>query len=101
MQDCLELFQQQQVLDEDNLWYCSSCKEHKQASKRLEVWSLPDVLVIHLKRFSYTKYSRDKISTRVDFPIEGLNLQDYIKGPESDAMMCNYDLVGVREGGSE
>jgi ubiquitin carboxyl-terminal hydrolase 4/11/15 len=39
------------------------------------LWSLPDVLVIHLKRFSASSSGmRDKISDLVDFPIDGLDL---------------------------
>ena len=50
--------------------YCPKCKEHRQAFKKMELWRLPDVLVIHLKRFSFNTYSRDKIDTMVSFPIE-------------------------------
>ena len=35
------------------------------------------MLVIHLKRFSANRYgSRDKISTNIDFPLQGLDLTD-------------------------
>jgi len=27
------------------MWYCPTCKEHKQASKKLELWRTPEVLV--------------------------------------------------------
>ena len=36
-----------------------------QADKKLDLWSLPEVLVVHLKRFSYTRWHRDKIDTQV------------------------------------
>ena len=32
--------------------YCSSCKQHRDASKRIEIWKLPAILLIHLKRFN-------------------------------------------------
>ena len=32
------------------------CKEHKQASKSTEVWTLPKLLIIQLKRFSYNSF---------------------------------------------
>jgi ubiquitin C-terminal hydrolase len=31
----------------------------------LDLWSLPEVLVVHLKRFSYTRWNRDKLDTQV------------------------------------
>lgn len=36
-----------------------------QADKKLDLWSLPEVLVVHLKRFSYTRWNRDKLDTEV------------------------------------
>jgi hypothetical protein len=36
-----------------------------QADKKLDLWSLPEVLVVHLKRFSYTRWNRDKLDTQV------------------------------------
>lgn len=32
-----------------------------QATKTLQIWSLPPVVVLHLKRFSYSRYHRDKL----------------------------------------
>ena len=49
--------------------YCPQCKKHQLATKKLDLWSLPEVLIIHLKRFSYTKYSREKLDIIVDFPL--------------------------------
>lgn len=40
----------------------------------------PQVLVVHLKRFSYSRYSRDKLDTPVGFPLEGLDLSRYLLG---------------------
>uniref|UniRef100_A0A453BM28 USP domain-containing protein n=1 Tax=Aegilops tauschii subsp. strangulata TaxID=200361 RepID=A0A453BM28_AEGTS len=42
--------------------------------KKLDLWRLPEVLVIHLKRFSYTQFTRNKLETFVDFPISDLDL---------------------------
>jgi len=40
-----------ETLDEANKRYCNRCKDHVMASKTLQVWSLPEILVVHLKRF--------------------------------------------------
>jgi ubiquitin carboxyl-terminal hydrolase 4/11/15 len=34
---CLELFSREETLDADNAWYCPQCKEHREASKKIEV----------------------------------------------------------------
>jgi len=53
LDQCLKQFASPEVLSRDNMWYCNKCKEHVQATKTLQVWKLPKVLVIHLKRFEY------------------------------------------------
>jgi len=50
--------------------YCNRCKEHREATKQMSFWSLPAILVIHLKRFVYTRYWRDKIDLVVKFPVD-------------------------------
>lgn len=59
------------------------------AFKKLELWRLPPVLVVHLKRFSYGRDSgysiygggsRGKVGKLVTFPIEGLDLSRHVLG---------------------
>ncbi len=52
----MDLFAQEEKLGEDDAWYCPKCKDFVQAYKKFDVWNLPDILVIHLKRFSYSRY---------------------------------------------
>lgn len=50
--------------------YCPKCKQHREASKQLLLWRLPNVLIIQLKRFSFRSFIwRDKINDMVDFPV--------------------------------
>ncbi|SJL03848.1 uncharacterized protein ARMOST_07205 [Armillaria ostoyae] len=74
LQDCLDEFTKEERLGEDDLWYCPQCKKHQQATKKFDLWKVPDVLVVHLKRFSNSRTLRDKIDSFVDFPVEGLDL---------------------------
>uniref|UniRef100_A0A8C4U5X5 Ubiquitin carboxyl-terminal hydrolase n=1 Tax=Falco tinnunculus TaxID=100819 RepID=A0A8C4U5X5_FALTI len=75
------------------LLYCPNCKEHQQATKKLDLWSLPPVLVVHLKRFSYSRYMRDKLDTLVDFPINDLDMSEFLINP--NAGPCRYNLIAV------
>ena len=59
-------------------WYCGRCKEHVRAEKKLDLWSLPELLVVHLKRFSYSRHSRDKLDAPVDFPLSNLDLSSFV-----------------------
>lgn len=78
--DLLDEFVKEEKLTEDNTWYCPACKKHQQAQKKFDLWKMPDVLVIHLKRFSNERAFRDKIDVLIDFPIEGLDLSSRVEG---------------------
>ena len=70
LSECLKLYTSQEKLGADDAWYCPNCQKHQQATKKFDLWSLPEVLIIHLKRFSYNRYWRDKIDTVIDFPLK-------------------------------
>jgi len=78
LKDCLECFCQPEQLDASDTWYCSKCKEHVRGIKKLDLWYLPDVLVVHLKRFSYSRYSRDKLDTNIEFPLQELDMSGFV-----------------------
>jgi uncharacterized UBP type Zn finger protein len=71
---CLELAKYPEILDEDNKWYCSTCKEDVRASKQMDVFKFPNILVIHLLRFKKKGYWTEKNTEFVDFPVENLLL---------------------------
>ncbi|KAF9178633.1 CSN-associated deubiquitinating enzyme Ubp12 [Haplosporangium sp. Z 767] len=94
LEDCLTEYTKEEQLGEEDLWYCPNCKKHQQATKKLDIWRLPDILVVHLKRFSHTRVWRDKIDALVDFPIHGLDLSGKaLKEEDRDDNV--YDLFGV------
>uniref|UniRef100_A0AAY4DES8 Ubiquitin carboxyl-terminal hydrolase 15 n=1 Tax=Denticeps clupeoides TaxID=299321 RepID=A0AAY4DES8_9TELE len=93
LRDCIELFTTKEKLGADDPWYCPSCKQHQQATKKLDLWSLPPVLVVHLKRFSYSRYMRDKLDSLVDFPLRDLDMSEFLINP--NAGPCLYDLIAV------
>lgn len=128
--ECLELFTRREKLSADDMWYvlstctctrvsrcryCNRCKEHREATKKFDLWRLPDVLVIHLKRFKY-KYSfisrqsacsagadvalsrvfRDKLDFLIEFPLEGLDMSPYIVNPKKDGVIYDLYAVSVR-----
>ena len=78
LQDCLDEFTKEEKLGEDDLWYCPRCKKHQQATKRFDLWKVPDILVVHLKRFSNSRTLRDKIDVLVDFPTESLDISSMV-----------------------
>ncbi|XP_036122022.1 ubiquitin carboxyl-terminal hydrolase 4 isoform X2 [Molossus molossus] len=93
LRDCIELFTTMETLGEHDPWYCPNCKKHQQATKKFDLWSLPKILVVHLKRFSYSRYWRDKLDTVVDFPVRGLNMSEFVC--DLSARPYVYDLIAV------
>ncbi|XP_074646893.1 ubiquitin carboxyl-terminal hydrolase 15-like isoform X2 [Tubulanus polymorphus] len=93
LNECLDMFVTMEKLGEHDPWYCPSCKKHQQATKKFDLWQLPNILVIHLKRFSYNRYLRDKLDTFVEFPVKGLNLKKLLINPNHGPAL--YDLLGV------
>lgn len=74
--------------------YCPSCKSHQQASKKLDLWRLPEILVIHLKRFSYNRYFKNKLESFVDFPIDDFDLSYYMDHKENP-ISHQYKLYAI------
>ncbi|RDW65427.1 hypothetical protein BP5796_10119 [Coleophoma crateriformis] len=94
LEDCLNEFGKEEILSEQDTWYCPRCKEHRRASKKFELWKTPDILVMHLKRFSSSAMRRDKLDVFVDFPIEGLDLTSRVI-EKADGKAEIYDLIAV------
>ena len=69
----------------------------------MELWRLPNVLVIHLKRFECKQtFRREKIETFIDCPLTGLDLKNYYATSirdKNDFVDCEepaiYDLFAV------
>ncbi|KAF0689993.1 Aste57867_18583 [Aphanomyces stellatus] len=96
LDECFKKFTSPEQLDEDNLWYCSTCKEHRQATKTMQLYKLPEVLVLSLKRFEYrNEVVRDKLDTMVEFPLEGLDMAPYCLSAADDDHSMLYDLYAV------
>ncbi|XP_028401307.1 ubiquitin carboxyl-terminal hydrolase 15-like [Dendronephthya gigantea] len=93
LDDCINLFLNKEKLSADDPWYCPTCKEHQQATKKFDLWSLPKILIIHLKRFSYNRFWRDKLDIKVDFPLTNLDMSKYVINSEHPPAI--YDLHAV------
>ena len=76
-----QAFLQPERLAAEDRWWCGQCCAHVEADKKLDLWTLPEVLVVHLKRFSFSRSLRDKLDAPVRFPLQGLNLAPYLLGP--------------------
>jgi ubiquitin carboxyl-terminal hydrolase 4/11/15 len=95
LNDCFDSFVKEEILRQSEAWYCSKCKAHQCAYKKFDIWSLPDILVVHLKRFTPSRFGRfDKIDSFVNFPVHDLDMSEWIVN-ENDKQNAVYDLFAV------
>lgn len=76
---------------------CEVCKAKTPATKHLRLQRLPQILVLHIKRFKYRGFFTDKLTASVSYPLAGLSLDTYLS-PE--ALVAGeggalYDLYAV------
>ncbi|XP_058429353.1 ubiquitin carboxyl-terminal hydrolase 3 isoform X3 [Marmota monax] len=96
LRDCLRSFTDLEELDETELYMCHKCKKKQKSTKKFWIQKLPKVLCLHLKRFHWTAYLRNKVDTYVEFPLRGLDMKCYLLEPEnSGPENCLYDLAAV------
>jgi ubiquitin carboxyl-terminal hydrolase 4/11/15 len=91
---CLESFNKSETLDGKNKWYCGHCKEFVCAEKTLEIWCVPTVLIVQLKRFVNSGYNRGRLDDNVDYP-DVLGMRPYVVGPVDGKL--KYRLFAVSE----
>ncbi|XP_036010799.1 ubiquitin carboxyl-terminal hydrolase 3 isoform X2 [Mus musculus] len=96
LRDCLRSFTDLEELDETELYMCHKCKKKQKSTKKFWIQKLPKALCLHLKRFHWTAYLRNKVDTYVQFPLRGLDMKCYLLEPENSGPdSCLYDLAAV------
>lgn len=48
--DCIDEFTREEELDESEQWKCTKCKRRTRSTKKIDLWKMPNVLIVHLKR---------------------------------------------------
>ena len=88
---CLQHYSSPSNLED---YRCDNCSEVGHCVKTEHLWKLPKYLIVHLKRFKSNQVScGQKVDTRVEFPIEELNLNPYLEGYKKQK--TRYKLLSV------
>jgi len=98
LEECFQLYTQAEQLGPDDAWHCPSCNRKQEVVKRLALWSSPDILIVHLKRFKQSAKQRtmSKLSVMVDFPIHGLDVTSHLA---SRTQTCNGSNPEIQSNG--
>ncbi|XP_066507438.1 ubiquitin carboxyl-terminal hydrolase 32-like isoform X2 [Hoplias malabaricus] len=84
LDSCLRAFTTEEELGENELYYCSKCKTHRLATKKLDIWRLPPILIVHLKRFQFVNGRWIKSQKIVKFPRDNFDPSAFLTPREVD-----------------
>lgn len=93
---CLEAFTKEEHLGEEEKYYCSKCHQHQLASKKLEIWRLPPILIVHLKRFQYLNGKWVKSQKVVNFPFKNFEPTAYLASIPRQTVLRHKQLKAKR-----
>lgn len=92
--DAVEKYLEEESLSGDERWYCEKCKQKVDASKKIDLWMLPPVLVLHLKRFEFDPrtFRFQKIKALLSAPLS-LDLSPLCPTKQRDGALYNVVCV--------
>ncbi len=93
--DCMDLYLKEDTLKGADQYYCEKCKEHVDGTKKQDIWMLPPVLIVHLKRFKYNDYGKvgSKNDAAIKYPVTEWDLKSRVKSARG--VYPKYDLYAV------
>jgi ubiquitin carboxyl-terminal hydrolase 3 len=101
LHDCFRDFSRAEQLHASTEAMCADCTPPPRQTKQLRIFTLPRVLVVHLKRFNWALALGQKIRRYVQFPLRGLCLDPYLAEnapPESSGVVYDLTCVVVHHG---
>ncbi|CAL8302586.1 unnamed protein product [Merluccius merluccius] len=78
LDECFQLYTKEEQLAPDDAWRCPHCRQLQQGVVKMSLWTLPDILILHLKRFRQVAERRNKLTTLVSFPLTGLDMAPHV-----------------------
>ncbi|XP_037665561.1 ubiquitin carboxyl-terminal hydrolase 43 isoform X2 [Choloepus didactylus] len=78
LDECFQFYTKEEQLAQDDAWRCPHCRILQQGVVKLSLWTLPNILIVHLKRFCQVGERRNKLSTLVKFPLVGLDMAPHV-----------------------
>ncbi|XP_029014327.1 ubiquitin carboxyl-terminal hydrolase 43 isoform X2 [Betta splendens] len=100
LDECFQLYTKEEQLAPDDAWRCPHCRQLQQGVVKMSLWTLPDILILHLKRFRQVGERRNKLTTLVQFPLAALDMAPHMVNRSHGAARPRppeslYDLYAV------
>jgi len=98
--DALNKFLEEEMLVGDEQWYCDKCNQKVNATKKIDLWKLPPVLVLHIKRFEFCSSTGEfkKIDTLLSAPLM-LDLAPFCSSVQREGARFEVACVANHFGG--
>ena len=90
--DCFDYFCQLERLENDSAWLNEHSRKYISVNKTVRFWSLPQILIIMIKRNS-VKNNQRKNTCMVSSPIDNVDFTKYVSGYNKTSYV--YDLYGI------
>lgn len=76
---CMDAFLKNEAISLEDHWICERCGVAREGLRKSDIWRLPDLVMIQLKRFQYFENQhRQKVRAFVDFPLDGLDFSKWM-----------------------
>lgn len=91
MDHCLRAFTTEEKLEET--YHCGHCKGKQPATKKLQIWKLPPILIVHLKRFNFVNNKWVKSQKVVNFPFKNFDPTPYLASVPQETILRHKELL--------
>jgi len=97
LEECLNVFTSKEKIPK---YKCDKCHNESTANFQVLITKLPDILILHLKRFLFADNYTEKLDIDISFPIQKLNMSKWfynesLEAESSKSSHTEYDLYAV------
>jgi ubiquitin carboxyl-terminal hydrolase 8 len=92
--DCFNKQCECEMLEGDNAWFNEKENKKQNVNKRLLFWSLPNIMIVDIKRFITSMNGKSKKNQQfIDIPINNVDFSKYVEGYAKETYI--YDLYAI------
>jgi ubiquitin carboxyl-terminal hydrolase 8 len=92
--DCFDKHCESELLQGENAWFNEKENKKHDVNKKLLFWSLPNIMIIDIKRFITTMTGKSKKNQQfIDIPIQNVDFSKYVEGYGKEGYI--YDLYAI------
>ncbi|CAF1245962.1 unnamed protein product [Adineta ricciae] len=91
LDECMDLFREFEHLTGEERYECSKCKRLSDKKRRLDIWELPKIFIVHFKRFRLQQMRYIKNESLIRYPTASVDFSRWTHNRSAS----KYSLVSV------